>query len=65
MDRDSVLRLLPDTYARALRLREAGSGQAEIARELRIEPEAVAAALELADAKLARLLEQHEAHHGS
>jgi DNA-directed RNA polymerase specialized sigma24 family protein len=56
VDRAVALELLPEAYARALRMREAGSEPAEIARCLRIAPEAVPSALELADAKLARLI---------
>jgi DNA-directed RNA polymerase specialized sigma24 family protein len=56
VDRTAALELLPEAYAEALRLREAGSEPAEIARRLEIAPEAVASALELAEAKLARLI---------
>lgn len=56
VDRADALDSLPETYAAALRLRDAGSDTAEIARCLRIAPEAVPNALELAQAKLARLL---------
>lgn len=56
MDRADALDSLPEAYAAALRLRDAGSEPVEIARRLRIAPEAVAGALELAEAKLARLL---------
>jgi DNA-directed RNA polymerase specialized sigma24 family protein len=61
VDRVAALELLPDTYADALRLRDAGHAPAEIARRLCIAPEAVATALELAEAKLARLLAEIEA----
>jgi DNA-directed RNA polymerase specialized sigma24 family protein len=60
VDRPAALELLPESYARALRLRDAGSQPAEIARRLGIAPEAVANALALADAKLARLLAEEE-----
>lgn len=56
MDRSSALELLPEAYADALRLRDARVQPAEIAQRLRIAPEALTAALELAEAKLARLL---------
>ena len=56
MDRSSALELLPEAYADALRLRDAQVQPAEIARRLGIAPEALTAALELAEAKLARLL---------
>jgi DNA-directed RNA polymerase specialized sigma24 family protein len=56
VDRAAALELLPDTYAAALRLRDAGLEAAEIGRQLGIAPEAVASALVLAEAKLQRLL---------
>jgi DNA-directed RNA polymerase specialized sigma24 family protein len=56
VNRAAAIELLPEAYAVALRLRDDGLGSAEIARRLRIAPEAVASTLELADAKLARLL---------
>lgn len=56
VDRSAALELLPEAYADALRLRDAGDEPADIARRLRIAPEALTAAVELAEAKLARLL---------
>lgn len=56
VDRCAALELLPEAYANALRLRDAGVEPAEIARRLEIAPEALATALELAEAKLARLI---------
>jgi DNA-directed RNA polymerase specialized sigma24 family protein len=56
VDRTAALKLLPEAYAEALRLRDAGCPPAEIARRLEIPPEAVASALELAQAKLTRLI---------
>ncbi len=56
VDRSSALELLPEAYADALRMRDARVQPAEIARRLGIAPEALTAALELAEAKLARLL---------
>jgi DNA-directed RNA polymerase specialized sigma24 family protein len=56
VDRADAIDSLPEAYVTALRLRDAGSEPAEIARRLGIAPEAVAGALELAEAKLARLL---------
>jgi DNA-directed RNA polymerase specialized sigma24 family protein len=56
VDRAAALQLLPDTYAAALRLRDAGLEPAEIGRQLGIAPEAVASALLLAEAKVQRLL---------
>lgn len=58
MDRAAALELLPEVYARALRLREQGCGSAEIARQLCIAPEAVASTLELAEAKVGRLMQR-------
>ena len=56
MKREAALDSLPPAYAVALRLRDDGLGPAEIALRLSIAPEAVASTLELADAKLARLI---------
>jgi DNA-directed RNA polymerase specialized sigma24 family protein len=56
VNRAAAIELLPEAYAVALRLRDDGLGPAEIAWRLRIAPEAVGSTLELADAKLARLL---------
>jgi DNA-directed RNA polymerase specialized sigma24 family protein len=56
MDRASALESLPEVYARALRLREEGCANDEIARRLSIAPEAVSSTLELAEAKLGRLM---------
>ncbi len=56
MDRTAALELLPDVYARALRLKEEGVDSAGIARALEIAPEAVVSTLELAEAKLRRLM---------
>jgi hypothetical protein len=61
VDRVAALELLPDAYADALRLPDARYPPGEIERHLGIAPEAVAAALELAEAKLARLLAEDEA----
>lgn len=56
MNRDEALVLLPPTYAEALRLRDAGHGDAEIATKLDIDAESVGALLYLATAKLERLV---------
>jgi predicted DNA-binding protein (UPF0251 family) len=56
VDRAEALELLPEAYAHALRLRDGRIEPTEMARRLGIAPEALSAALELADAKLARLL---------
>lgn len=58
MDRVAALELLPEVYARALRLQEDGVDRAEIAGQLGTAPEAVASTLELAEAKLRRLMQQ-------
>ena len=60
VNRNTALESLPPGYASAIRLRDAGCGWTEIALELRIALEAVASTLELADAKLARLLALEE-----
>lgn len=69
MDRVAALELLPDVYARALRLNDDGIDSAEIARQLGTAPEAVASTLELAEAKLRRLMQSeadgHEALDGA
>jgi DNA-directed RNA polymerase specialized sigma24 family protein len=56
VNRAAAIKSLPQAYAVALGLRDDGLGPAEIARRVGIAPEAVASTLELADAKLARLL---------
>jgi orotate phosphoribosyltransferase-like protein len=58
VDRIAALALLPEVYARALRLRDEGYGTDAIARQLRIAPEAVTSTLEVAEAKLTRLAER-------
>ncbi len=60
MDRVTAFELLPEVYARALRLKEGGVDSDEMARQLGIAPEASASTLELAEAKLRRLM-QHDA----
>jgi DNA-directed RNA polymerase specialized sigma24 family protein len=57
VDRDAALELLPEVYARALRLRDDGDESAEIARQLGVAPQAAASTLELAEAKLRRLMQ--------
>jgi DNA-directed RNA polymerase specialized sigma24 family protein len=56
MDRAEALELLPESYARALTLRENGRCPADIAEELDIVVEAVAPLLHIAEAKLTHLL---------
>jgi DNA-directed RNA polymerase specialized sigma24 family protein len=62
VNRGDALDSLPEAYAAALRMRDVGTDLDEIARRLRIAPEAVTSALELADAKLARLLALQDGH---
>jgi DNA-directed RNA polymerase specialized sigma24 family protein len=57
MERAQAIEELPEAYARALSLRDKGVGAEVIAAELGIVPEAVSSMLRLADAKLARLME--------
>lgn len=47
---------MPETYAAALRLRDAGFDDTAIATRLELEPEAVAPLLRIAAAKLAAVL---------
>jgi DNA-directed RNA polymerase specialized sigma24 family protein len=56
MDRAAALSRLPEAYAEALRLRDAGLSDAAIARRLGVPAEAMALLLRLADAKLAHLM---------
>jgi DNA-directed RNA polymerase specialized sigma24 family protein len=56
MDRGAALDRLPETYANALRLRDAGLSDDAIATRFGIPQEAIAALLRLAEAKLARLM---------
>lgn len=58
MDHDEALALLPVSYAAALRLRQAGIEPADIAEHLDVPLEALAPLLAIAEAKLARLLQQ-------
>lgn len=57
MDRAEAVRLLPETYARALILRDQGCGHIEIAAALGIVPEAIGPLLRLAEAKVQQLLD--------
>jgi DNA-directed RNA polymerase specialized sigma24 family protein len=56
MDRATALSQLPETYAQALRLRDAGLNDTAIATRLDVAPEAMALLLRLAEAKIARLI---------
>ena len=52
--------MLPQPYARGLRLHERGAGDAEVAASAGIEPASVRSFLELAEAKLQRILAERE-----
>lgn len=56
MNRTDAVKLLPETYARALTLRDKGCDNDTIAAALGIVPEAIGPLLRLADAKLQQLL---------
>ncbi|MDF3311613.1 MULTISPECIES: sigma factor-like helix-turn-helix DNA-binding protein [Rhodococcus] len=51
--RESAIERLPDAYAVALRMRDAGLSYAAIAERVGVEPEAVGPMLRVAKAKLA------------
>ncbi|HEY5843319.1 MAG TPA: hypothetical protein VIU87_18015 [Mycobacterium sp.] len=51
--REAALQLLPAPYSLALRLRDAGVSDEVICEYLEVEPEGLAALLEVAEAKLA------------
>lgn len=55
VNRADALQLLPEPYARALRLRDAGK-EGLIPQQLGIEPQAVEPLIRMAEEKLARLL---------
>ena len=57
MERDEAIGHLPIPYAVALRLREAGVTEAQLAIGLAIEPEAVPTLLRIAELKLSQVLE--------
>ncbi len=59
MDRATAIRRLPEPYAAALKLHDEGFDDL-IADRLDIEPEAVRTLLRLAEAKLARLVDEIE-----
>lgn len=56
VDRARAIRELPAAYAQALALRDEGAEDGVIAERLAVAPEAIPALLELADAKLTRIL---------
>jgi DNA-directed RNA polymerase specialized sigma24 family protein len=55
VDRDEALTHLPEPYAVALRLRDAGVSDAQLAAGFGIEPESVQSFLKIAEVKLADL----------
>ena len=56
MDRDAAIAQLPEAYATAVRLVDAGVNEEQIAEQIGIELEAVGPLLRVARAKLARAL---------
>jgi len=56
VDRDQALRWLPEQYALALRLRDAGASSAVIAAALEVDADAADTVLVLAESKLHELL---------
>ncbi len=59
VDRETALAQLPASFAVALRLQGRGMADPEIAEIIGIDVDALAAHLDLAEAKLARILEHH------
>ena len=60
MDRATALSQLPETYAEALRLRDAGLSDEATASRLGIPAEAMSLLVRLAEAKLAYLMAEDE-----
>jgi hypothetical protein len=58
LDRAAAIADLPPVYGRVVRLVDAGCDVDAVAGRLEIAPESVAALLEIAEAKLARLLRE-------
>jgi hypothetical protein len=56
--REAALRALPAAYEQALRLRAAGVADTVICRALQVEPEGLVTLLEVAELKLAALLQR-------
>ena len=56
MDRDAALDILPAAYARALRLRDAGVADDEIAQRLALDAAALTTLFEVAERKLRRAM---------
>ena len=61
MDRQIAVSQLPDLHAQAIRLRDRGFDPSDIALELDLPAESMSAVLDIADAKLARLLAASDA----
>lgn len=61
MDRPQAIERLPEAYAAAILLTDAGFDDPAIARLLHVEVEAVPSLLDLARAKLASLLDEPDA----
>jgi DNA-directed RNA polymerase specialized sigma24 family protein len=59
VDRNAALGQLPDTYAQALQLRDRGQSPTSIADTLAVDPAGIDTLLELADAKLSRILNRN------
>jgi DNA-directed RNA polymerase specialized sigma24 family protein len=58
MDRSSAIAELPSPYAVAIRLRDSGADAETIATALALDAEEVSSVLDLAEAKLAALVER-------
>jgi hypothetical protein len=56
MDRKAAIALLPPLHARALRLRDEGRAECEIAIQLGLDDDQVGPVLRVGEAKLAQLL---------
>jgi DNA-directed RNA polymerase specialized sigma24 family protein len=63
VDRNRALGQLPDAYATALRLRDQGQSPEAIAETLGVDSTASDTLLELADAKLSRILSEDSSGH--
>jgi hypothetical protein len=57
-DRAAAIDDLPPVYGRVVRLVDAGCDLTTVARRLDLDPESVAPLLEIAEAKLTRLLQE-------
>ena len=64
MDRATALSRLPEAYAQALRLRDAGLSDAAIAHQLGVPAEGIAMLMRLGEAKLAHLMADDEPEKG-